>query len=205
MEKVIVTCVLKSGGEYLPRHVYNLRDMCADFLPPHEFVCLTDLPQMHCQTIPLFHNWPGWWSKIELFKLRGKHLYFDLDTVLVSDCSSIVSVAQGKTFIILRDIYRGLTDKFAMGSGMMYWEDDLSFVYDSFLESPNYCSGGDQAFLEEVFRDKLNCVTYWQDICEGIVSYKANVRVHGLKPSDKIIVFHGEPRPWQQKEVAYPI
>lgn len=204
MEKVTIACVLKSGGEYLPRHVYNLRDMCADFLPPHEFVCLTDLSQMHCQTMPLFHNWPGWWSKIELFKLKPPILFFDLDTVIVSDCSCILSSAQGKDFVILRDVYRGWANPNAMQSSMMYWEKPLNFVYDSFLESPDYCEGGDQTFLEKMFHDKLHMATFWQDITDGIVSYKANVCVHGIRPQDKIVIFHGKPRPWEQKEIAYP-
>lgn len=177
--------------------------MCADFMPPHEFVCLSDI-QLHCETIPLFHNWPGWWSKIELFKSLKSTLYFDLDTVLVKDCTDIVQKAQNHQFIILRDIYRGKHNKFAMGSGMMYWDTDLQFVYDKFLESPHYCDGGDQAFLEKVFADKLPMVSFWQDLDDGIVSYKASVRVHGIRPQDKIIVFHGQPRPWDQDEVAYP-
>lgn len=177
--------------------------MCRNFLPDLDFVCLTD-SLLHCNTIPLFHNWPGWWSKIELFKLRGPILYFDLDTVLVSDCSPIVEAAKGKEFVILRDIYRGERDKFAMGSGMMYWENDLRFIYDHFFENPLFCGGGDQEFLEKAFADKLSMVTYWQDLDNGIVSYKANVRVHGIQPKDKVIVFHGSPRPWEQKDVAYP-
>lgn len=177
--------------------------MCVDFMPDHDFVCISDF-QLHCDTVPLFHNWPGWWSKIELFKRCERTLYFDLDTVLIKDCSDIIEKANGHEFIILRDIYRGKNDKYAMGSGMMYWESDLSFVYDNFLESPHYCDGGDQAFLEKVFADKLSMVSYWQDLDDGIVSYKASVRVHGIRPQDKIIVFHGKPRPWDQTEVKYP-
>ena len=49
----MIACVLKSGG---------------DFLPAEEFICLTDL-DLDCQTLALDHDWPGWWSKIELFRL----------------------------------------------------------------------------------------------------------------------------------------
>lgn len=199
MEKVRVVCVLKSGGEYLPRHVYALQDMCRDFLPDLEFVCLTDA-SLHCNTIPLFHNWPGWWSKIELFKLKPPVLFFDLDTVLLKDCSEIVQNARGREFVILRDVYRGHANPKAMQSSMMYWERDLSFVYDRFLESPDYCEGGDQSFLEKVIPE----AAYWQDLTDGIVSYKANICAHGIRPEDRIVIFHGKPRPWEQTQIAYP-
>jgi len=37
------------------------------------------------------------------------------------------------------------------------------------------------------------------------VSFKADVLTVGLKPNDKIVAFHGKPRPWEQTRVAYAI
>jgi hypothetical protein len=56
---------------------------------PHRFVCLsnTDVP---CERIPLEHNWPGWWSKIELFRpelFDDRVLYLDLDVIPLTDLS----------------------------------------------------------------------------------------------------------------------
>lgn len=204
---MIVASVLKSGGEYNPGHVYNLRDMCKDFLPAHEFVCLTDVHLNQCNTIPLTDNWKGWWSKIELFKLHGPCLYFDLDTILVNDCTHIVDAAKDKYFVILRDFYRGYTltpiKPHAMGSGMMYWKESLRFIYDLYRADAQDVTG-DQDFIEYAFKDKLDSVTFWQDICTGIVSYKAHDRHAGLQPTDSIVVFHGTPRPWEQNTIEYP-
>lgn len=200
---MMVSCVLKSGKEYTPYHVHNLRDMCKDFLPAHTFVCLSDVP-VECDRIPLVHGWSGWWSKLELFKLDGPCLYFDLDTILVNDCIDIVNAARGKDFVILRDFYRGEWDINAMGSGMMYWEKPLRFLYDKYRSDEEQYPGGDQALIEDVMQDKMHMVSFWQDICTGIVSYKAHDRHLGLQPTDKVVCFHGQPRPWGQTRIAYP-
>jgi hypothetical protein len=77
----MIACVLKSGGDYEPKHVYALQAQCAKFLPGEDFVCLTDM-DLDCATIPLVNDWLGWWSKVELFRLPSA-LYMDLDTILV--------------------------------------------------------------------------------------------------------------------------
>lgn len=206
---MIVASVLKTGGEYNPCHVYNLRDMCKDFLPKHQFVCLTDIHLNNCNYIPLEHNWNGWWSKLELFKIKEPCLYFDLDTILVGDCTDIVRTAQTKDFVILRDFYRGYTltpvKPNAMQSSMMYWSKPVDFIYNKYLELLGSTDmAGDQDFIEEVMQDRLDTVSYWQDICTGIVSYKADERENGLQEQDRIVIFHGQPRPWEQTTIGYP-
>lgn len=221
---MIIACVLKSGKEYNPTHVYNLRDMCRDFMPKHDFICLTDLSLNSCGHIPLDDKRFGWWSKLELFKFDSPDnrpvLYMDLDTVLVNDCTEVVEAAKGKPFIILRDPYRGYrlspANRKAMGSGIMYWEADMHFLYDKYIRDADRIEDayhGDQHFIEETligsdFEDK---VFYWQDIVDGIVSYKADLldvlgwkQIRGIDPTDKIVYFHGKPRPWEQDDVAYP-
>jgi hypothetical protein len=42
--------------------------------------------------IPLLHNWPGWWSKVELHRNdlpEGRTLYIDLDTTVVSSLKPV--------------------------------------------------------------------------------------------------------------------
>ena len=206
--KMLVASVLKSGKEYQPHHVYNLRDMCKDFLPSHDFVCLTDAKLTGTEVIPLEHEWEGWWSKLELFKIEQPCLYFDLDTILVGDCTGIVDKAKDKPFVILRDFYRGYTltplQPRAMQSSMMYWSTSLKFMYDKFASDGERYPGGDQVLIEEAMKDKADMVHYWQDLCTGIVSYKAHERYNGLQSTDRVVIFHGQPRPWEQKEIGYP-
>jgi len=195
---MIVASVLRSGGDFEPKHVYALQKMCAKYLPPHEFVCLSDV-DLNCETIPLLHDWVGWWAKMELFRLPSA-LYFDLDTVLTGDCTAMVEAAKQHDFVIMRDVYRGQHNPKAMQSSMMYWSKPVD-LYDKFAALQMYTAGGDQAYIEHFMRDK---VTYWQDIADGIVSFKADVLPKGLDDAN-VVIFHGKPRPWQQTRIPYEI
>lgn len=193
-----VCCVLKGGGDYAPTHVYALWEMVKRFLPDSPFVCFADR-ELNCDTIPLNHRWPGWWSKMEIFQLRGPVLYFDLDTILVGDCSDLLQAAKGHDFVILRDVYRGQTNPLAMQSSVMYWEDDMRWVYEAYKEEQLLLPGGDQEYLESTIQK----ATYWQDITPAIISYKADYLKNGIKPENKVVIFHGKPRPWQQNDLPY--
>lgn len=195
---ITIATVLRSGGEYEPRHVVALRDMCRRFAPMHRFICLTDKPNtLPLETIELLHDWPGWWSKMEIFRLRGPVLYLDLDTVIVRDISPVIELAGDDEFVILRDFYRGRMNKAAMQSSMMLWSGDMNRLYRAFREDPRFYLGGDQEWLEQ----HLDIApAYWQDICpRSISSFKASPR----SASERIIIFHGHPRPWEQDEVKY--
>ena len=198
-----VISVLKSGGDYKPPHVLALQAMCQRFLPVHKFVCLSDQVINGVTCVPLKHDWAGWWSKMELFELRPPILYFDLDTVLVGDCTPIVTAARGRPFVILRDVYRGKSNPQAMQSSVMYWEEPLDFLSESFRSSPDFVPGGDQIFIERLLLERKYPVAYWQDLTDGIVSFKADRRERGACPGDRIIIFHGKPRPWEQNAIDY--
>jgi hypothetical protein len=203
MGNLTVVSVLKSGGDYKPEHVLALQAMCQRFLPAHRFLCLTDQDVPGCECVPLKHNWSGWWSKMELFELRPPILYFDLDTVLVGDCTPIVTAARRRPFVILRDVYRGKSNPQAMQSSVMYWEEPLDFLSESFRSSPDFVPGGDQIFIERLLLERNYPVAYWQDLTDGIVSFKADRREQGVCPGDRIIIFHGKPRPWEQNAIDY--
>ena len=195
---ITIATVLRSGGDYGPEHVEALRRMCARHAPAHRFVCLTDMPdRVGHGAIELMHDWPGWWAKMELFRLRQPVLYFDLDTVIVRDIAPLIDASNGREFVILRDFYRGARNPRAMQSAMMYWSGDQSRLYDAFEAEPRLYLGGDQEWLEQ----HLGIVpAYWQDIAPGAVgSFKASAR----SDAERVIIFHGRPRPWEQNEVEY--
>jgi hypothetical protein len=100
----------------------------------------------------------------------------------------------------MRDVYRGKFNPKAMQSSMMYWSKPVE-LYDRFSELPMYAAGGDQSYIEHHMKDP---VTYWQDICDGIVSFKADVLPKGLNDA-KVVIFHGKPRPWEQTRIPYEI
>ena len=59
---------------------------------PHRFVCLSNV-DVPCERIPLKHDWPGWWSCIELFRpdlpVEGRLLHIELDTLIMGSLGPI--------------------------------------------------------------------------------------------------------------------
>lgn len=191
--------VLRSGREYTVEHVHKLRDMAERYLPGCEFVCLTDSsPQ--CTRITLEKTYPGWWAKMELFKIQGPCLYMDLDTVICGDISHWVDLIGNSKFAILRDVYRGERDPHAMQSSIMYWSGDMSYLWDQFSAYPDFSHpNGDQGWIEE----NVDGVVYIQDAISDVVSYKAHIQKGYPIEDASVVFFHGKPRPWEQKDVPY--
>lgn len=199
-----VFTVLRSGGEYKPEHVLRLKKQVETHLPDADFWCLSDVEIEGVQTLPLKYDWPGWWSKMELFRpsITGWMLYLDLDTSVIGDLRDIASL-EGLT--IMRDVYR----PDGLQSSIMVLPEHLRHqVWHHWIDKPDhwmhvYRKGGDQAFLERFW---LNRANRFQDELRGqIVSYKANVRKatnrreygDGTIPEGaRVVVFHGLPRPW---------
>lgn len=191
------------GGEYRPRHVRALRDQVREHLPGAEFFCLSDTPVVDVTTVPLEHNWPGWWSKMELFRpdVKGDLLYLDLDTVVLTDITEMAEVGK---LTMLRDFYRdGTRREEGLQSSFMYLpEEDRAEVWDAFARNParamiENVRGGDQSFLERFYMDRAE---RWQDLFpRSVVSYKVHCR-KGVPEGAKMICFHGRPRPWAVPE-----
>src|SRR5690625_7571749 len=74
----MIVCVLRSGGEYKPCHVQWLARQAPGL------VAITDVDVSGVRCIPMLHEWPGWWSKMNLFApcLSGGLLYLDLDNAV---------------------------------------------------------------------------------------------------------------------------
>ena len=98
-----VLCVFKSGGVFGPSYPLRLAAGVRRHLPArHRFICLNDVhPEELFDTdnnihwMPLRHGWPGWWSKVEMFRPDlerfGRFLYIDLSAVMVGDLSDIAA------------------------------------------------------------------------------------------------------------------
>jgi len=211
---ITIACVLKSGGDYDTDYVCRLQEGVAAYLSvPHRFVCLSDV-DVPCERIPLVHGWPGWWAKMELFKLPGPLLYFDLDTIIVASIDQLaarVIAPPYNHFVMLRDFYR--QDR---SSGILGWSGDVSEIFDEF--EGNYAAKatferkpkatymivdgrqfrGDQEWLQVYLKsmEVWLSVTMAQDVMPGIYSYKVDIKkMKGLPQDAKIICFHGRPRP----------
>lgn len=190
-----IVTLLKSGGEYTAEHVALLRKQVMRHNPAAEFICIGD--------DDLENDWPGWWSKMELFKMKGPLLFLDLDTIVTGDLSGLFDVVKKNPFVILRDVYRGKTDVRAMQSSVMGWSGDVSVLYEAFKAGHDkYMSlyHGDQNFIEDYW--PLSDPVFFQDIIpNALQSFKVDVRGRGIHPDCKIVFFHGNPRPWQQDQI----
>lgn len=196
-----VICVLRSGGVYTPEWVRKLRDGVArNINRPHVFNCLSDVP-VDCNRIPLKHDWPSWWAKIELFKqgvIDGPTLYLDLDTVITGPVNILPS---SPDFAMLQSFW--VPDM--VGSGVMWFsgENVPHKVYEKFAKQPkayikhhernaNGVYVGDQAFISDCLGEEN--IPRINDYLPGIKSYKMHC-TRRLPADASIVCFHGRPRP----------
>jgi hypothetical protein len=196
-----VLCVLRSGGIYNAEWVARLkRGVERNLTIPHQFVCLSDV-DVPCERIPLMHDWPGWWSKLELFRptlVWGPTVYLDLDTAITGNIDFLAKIPYD--FAMLRNFHRGNM----FGSGMMWFKERAPHgVYTKFKANPagwiKYHTErqggpyvGDQAFIT----DALEGIRAIQDAAPkgAIVSYKKHC-VAGLPEGASVVCYHGTPKP----------
>lgn len=198
--EVAIICVLRSGGPYDERYVEHLQQGVERHLTvKHKFVVLTDMMQSRpsCEVVPLRHNWPGWLSKLELF--RGdiapgmQKVYFDLDTVIVGNIDRLAMHKHRLT--MLRPFNPARRESWT--GGVMAWGQDMSRIYERFRTlyetDPPPPRDPDYKYI----LGYCDCTPeYINDIQPGIYSYKWHCRDRGVRPRNStIICFHGNPRP----------
>lgn len=196
-------CVLQSGKEYRPEHVQWLARQVPGL------VCITRDEVPGVPTVRPRHDWPGWWSKLNLFDpelIPGDLLYLDLDTVVPGDLAPLEQVGRfADRSIMLSDFYRPAYP----ASGLMYIKQaDKPHVWAQWLQDPaghmRRCvttqHWGDQGFLRTVLSPLR-----WQTLLPGaVLSYKAHLRNQALPKTARVVCFHGQPRPWAVKEPWVP-
>jgi len=189
-----VALVYRTGGDYSLEYVDRLTKNCIRF-GAKRVVCLTDDPDVAsiCEPIPLKHNWPGWWSKLELFEQLDSALYFDLDTVINGDITHLLEYNHKFTML------KGFSKNNQRGaSGVMAWNGDYAYLSENFSEEriPEYTNilkskWGDQDWINDHIQSP---VEYFQQIFpKQIVSRKCNSLVERQNAS--VICYHGNPRP----------
>lgn len=200
-----IVCVLRSGGVYNAKYVNALANAVKRHVSvKHKFVCLTDNAEGFNSNvdkiISLKHNFPKWWSKIELFRddlfVNEQIFFIDLDTVIINNIDNIVQYSGD--FCGLRDFYHLVT----LGSGLMSWKQEkMTHVYHRFLEKSTYIMnnspGGDQQFIDSV----KPSIDFFQDKYHNqVVSFKkhcvaGNSKIVNIPKAAKIVCFHGVPKP----------
>jgi hypothetical protein len=199
-----VLSVLRSGGEYTAESVERLRLAVSRHLSvPHVFKCLSDV-DVGCERIELKHNWPKWWSKIELFRpgvVTGPTLYLDLDTVLVGSIDKLSSLEHD--FSIMKNVW----NPWMPGSAVMWFsgKNVPHKVYGIFNSSPDHyiklysvpkmggSYQGDQAFIWDCLDRKVKYLS--DSVPELIKSYRKDC-LNGVPEGCSMVVFGGKQKPW---------
>jgi hypothetical protein len=192
----VIVLVLRSGGIYVPDDVDQLIGQIRQHTREPIRVltdCWVPKPEhAPASRVPLEHGWPGWWSKMELFRpdLAGDFLFMDLDTVVRGPVADFLAIGR---LTLLRDFYR----TWGLGSGLMFLpEADRAEIWLAWTADParwmaEHAAGGDQAFLERFWLAKA---ARWQDVLPGrVASYKAAGKAE--REQAAVVCFHGEPKP----------
>jgi len=209
-ESVNIVLVLRTGGDFSMSDVLLLANQLYSVNGDLQVnvYCLTDVvsSSIELKTVtlmPLSNKWNGWWAKMNLFSpelmdLRP-FLYLDLDTVVLESLSSIIpNEVYRKGLIMLRDFYQMKVP----ASGIMWIPSDeenekvakvwMKWIANAKIHMRRY--RGDQQFIGSVVQPDY----FWQDIIDGIVSFKPNRKyLSALTGEENIICFHGKPRIWE--------
>lgn len=191
---LIIKTVLKSSGKYKAEHVYRIQRHIREHVKiAYKLVCYSDIEFPFTGEIrPLLHFWPGYWSKIEMFKEVEESFYIDLDMSICGDISDIV--ARRSKFCALRNMTPRIH---GIGSALMKWEGDHRYIYDNFKANPrlhmdmNSRLGtaylGDQGFIYREVPD----IELFQDLFPGRIERFDEKRGADIK------VYYGKWKPWK--------
>ena len=191
MSDLNVVCVLKTGSFYNLDYVEKLRRGVARHLKtPYNFFCLTDDPEVPLDyAISLLDNYPGWWSKLEIFRdFKERTLFLDLDTIIVGSLDELVG--HNHKFMSIEGFFRPI-----FNSGFMSWDGDYSYVYRTFKANSELLMGtnkGDQLVIGSLIP---KWGVFQKEFPGQVVSYKQHCRNKGIPRGAKVICFHGKPRP----------
>lgn len=201
-----ICCVLRSGGDFVPAHVEWLRRQCARHMPAWDFFCWSDMDVPI--SFRLKTTWPRWWAKMEIYgsPVTGPSLIVDLDTVFLKPFE-ILPEHEHKA-LIMRDPWKnGQRFPERLGGGFMYlpqWAK--AHIWENWIKDPEKvmgeCGDNDQVFLHKLFKDKaLRIQDHYVD---QLASYKVHVQSMGLQEDNRVVYFHGQPRPWNVDEPWIP-
>lgn len=215
---MITVVAWKWGERYTAAHVNALAAMVrSHYDRPHRFVCVTDdpvglgdgiedvpyvnlFPQLQSPHGP---HMPSCYARLIAWAPEARELFgermvlIDLDVVLLRTVAPLWD--RPEDVVLYRDPYR---PEQANGSMVLLRAGARPDVLADFdpARSPQLAKargfrGSDQAWLSY----KLPDAPRW-DTFDGVYSYKAHVRGKGLPADARMVVFHGDPKPWNVSE-----
>lgn len=202
----LIVTVLKSGGDYHQGYLHSLKQQLdRTQLGDYRLVCFSDMKVPEgVARIGLKHDLPGWWSKLEIFRLTTTVVYVDLDTTIFKDVSELARKAkETQGFYMLEGF--GSDD---WASGIMAWSGDYSFILKEHNMDEHRPTQWDQHWIKGRLNNHGVFISSVQAALPGIYSYKNKCR-YEIPKDCRIVCFHGKPRPeqvgfpfYEQKEIA---
>lgn len=194
--------VLKGGGRYDAAWVERLARGVRRHAPAFtRILCLTDLPLAveGVERVPLRHDWPAWWAKMEAFRpglCQGTALLCDLDTVLTGPADALAEPG----LAAMEDYFH----KGRLSSALLRWDGDgLAGLYARFAAEParwmaaGSCGAvpnavhGDQVVIDHLLRRDGLRPRFFQEIAPGLLDfYDPRRDAHG-----PVVIFIGESKP----------
>ena len=191
--EITIACVLKSGGIYTEQYVTNMKKMLNRHVTvKYDFKVLTDIIDGE-DSIKLEFNLERWWSKLELFKLKGPVLYLDLDTVIMRNIDRLVMATadiREDEFIMLNPFNTRRRELGMWASGVMAFNGDFEFLLKDI--SNDELNGGDQDYISAALKSKSVKIEAAQKFAR-IASFKKHCLTKD-DPKVDIVCFHGKPR-----------
>lgn len=202
---VTVACVLRSGGDFDMTWVRKLWTGVLRFLPRSRFSLLTDdanaaltftvnTPRPEAVDLNLLlYDWPGWWSKLELFRPGlfepgERVLYLDLDTLPVGDLADLA--AYSGAFGMMTGFYRDI-----LQSGVMAWTPGPATdrLWAGFTYNPERAIRSERGDGEWI-GPRVPEADRLMDLYPGqIVSLKVHAK-EGPPDGARLVLGHGQPR-----------
>ena len=194
--------VLKGGGRYDATWVARLAGGLRRHAPAFtRILCLTDLPVAvpGVEAIPLRHDWPAWWAKMEAFRpglSTGPTLLCDLDTVLTGPADALAAPG----LAAMEDYFH----KGRLSSALLRWDGDaLAGLYTTFAADParwmrpGSCGPvpnavhGDQVVIDHLLREGGRRPDFIQQVHPGLLDfYDPRRDAHG-----PVVIFIGAAKP----------
>lgn len=204
------------GDKYTDDDVRLIDVQVSRHLQDYEFKCLSDRKIEGVDCVPVKHNWPGWWSKLELFEhaKSGMNLYLDLDVVVTGSLDGLLSKRLSMPANWAQSGHGGCQ------SSVMSWGLDYSYIPAAFdpklLSQPEMGNygwygatklWGDQEFITDLVGTPGHKKTV--KAMSGVYSYKYHCRGKSLPGDAAVVCFHGTPKPadvndeWVRKARSY--
>lgn len=206
-----VACVCRSGGPFGPTHPSALyaafMETSQDLID--EFVCLTDLQDVHHQfdgvdnarVVWLEHDTPGWWGKVELFRpelfAAGERVvYLDIDIVVTGRMDKLLDDARD-------DFLASRGPRFGnLASGIMSWTHGyhgrgilsaynegpqrVRETYDGRTHRRSGGTHGDQGFIADQLRREGTSWVAAESVQPGMVRYRFDPRLEQYRGTTRV-------------------